>query len=146
MLTQVTAGELGVDDRTDVAPVDTHSECHGRNHDVKLLTGDSDWMSRRRRFFAGLSTLRRSMLTTAFPTASGGLSSYALVLMASSLLQQPASAGVSVTSGVGPLLVEFLERFSALPEPQDALHVVVVGAGSRLLAPAHAPGRAADSV
>ena len=65
--------------------------------------------------------------------ATGGLSSYALVLMAASLLQQH----VGLTSntplpGVGHLLVRFLEYFSALPDTPDALHAVVVDSASRL--------------
>lgn len=65
--------------------------------------------------------------------ATGGLSSYALVLMAASLLQQH----VGLTSntplpGVGHLLVRFLEYFSALPDTHDALHAVVVDSAARL--------------
>ena len=68
--------------------------------------------------------------------ASGGLGSYALVLMATSLLQQQAAAASSPSSpaavGVGHLLVRFLEYFSALPETPDALHAVVLDSASRL--------------
>ena len=55
----------------------------------------------------------------------------ALVLMATSLLQQ--QAGLSAASpGVGPLLVAFLDQFSSLPQTPDALHAVVVDSASRL--------------
>ena len=63
--------------------------------------------------------------------ATGGLSSYALVLMAAFLLQQQAGL-TSVTRGIGHTLVRFLEYFSALPETPDALHAVVLDSALRL--------------
>ena len=62
--------------------------------------------------------------------ATGGLGSYALVLMAASLLQQ--QAALDVPQGVGGSLVRFLEYFSALPETTNALHAVVLDSASRL--------------
>ena len=64
--------------------------------------------------------------------ASGGLGSYALVLMATALLQLEASSPSSPSQGIGHLLVMFLEYFSALPESPDALHAVVLDSASRL--------------
>ena len=61
--------------------------------------------------------------------ASGGLGSYALVLMATSLLQQHALGN----EGVGPLLVRFLQHFSSLPDAPDALHAVVLDTATRRL-------------
>ena len=64
--------------------------------------------------------------------ATGGLGSYALVLMAASLLQQHTSLSPAPQGALGFLLVRFLEYFSALPETPDALHAVVVDGASRL--------------
>ena len=67
--------------------------------------------------------------------STGGLGSYALVLMATSLLQQQAATAshhAASRLGVGRLLVRFLEAFSALPETPDALHAVVLDSASRL--------------
>ena len=67
----------------------------------------------------------------------GGLSSYALVLMATSLLQMPSRLGGEV-HGAGPLLLRFLQLFGAPPEPRDgtrdALHAVLLDQAKTLQA------------
>jgi hypothetical protein len=78
--------------------------------------------------------------------ASGGLGSYALVLMAASLQQEAAAAhrgpSTSALLGVGHRLVRFLEYFSALPETPDALHAVVVDSAARAHTRQQPPRRA----
>ena len=64
--------------------------------------------------------------------ATGGLGSYALVLMAASLLEGQAGLGAAPVPGVGQLLTRFLDYFSALPGTPDALHAVVLDSASRL--------------
>ena len=54
----------------------------------------------------------------------GGLSSYALVLMATSTLQQPSSLG-GEWHGVGPLLQRFLQSFSQPPGPDTRVAVLL---------------------
>ena len=65
--------------------------------------------------------------------ASGGLGSYALVLMATALLHREASSQSGAAwGGVGPLLVRFLDHFAGTS--RDALHAVVLDSESRLQA------------
>ena len=122
-LTQPT-GELALDISLDVAPA----------HD-----GVSTTSFTRDVLCASLPTLRplvlvlKQLLCTAGLTCGyhGGLSSYALVLMATSVLQQPSYLG-GASRSVGPLLLRFLASFAQPPGLPDTRLAVLFDGGAGL--------------
>ena len=118
------AGELALDISLDVAPA----------HD-----GVSTTSFTRDVLCASLPTLRplvlvlKQLLCNAGLTCGyhGGLSSYALVLMATSVLQQPSYLG-GASRSVGPLLLRFLTSFAQPPGLPDTRLAVLFGGGAGL--------------